>query len=210
MQNNIILYICIIIFIVGFGFFIKQNKYKEGMASNTNYRCPNLLIQNGSMFYLQNTRLKTVPGVNPIVFNNLEEYNDFLKWQRSVGIFCPVLFLQKGYNTQGEEEYKIRPSVTEQQGFLPPTKTIYPQSLLLKDASRDDSPYNKNGYPSFDSHNQDIGRHTVLDNMNDYKNNDLFPLSSDYATNPNWNPELAEKHIAQGYYSNNNVQIYIP
>ena len=37
-------------------------------------RCPNILIQKGTELYLHNSRLANVPGVNPLKFNNLEEY----------------------------------------------------------------------------------------------------------------------------------------
>lgn len=84
-------------------------------------RCPNLLVQKDKNIYLYNTRLKEIPGVNPIQFSNLEEYNEFLDWQKSQGIICPVLYLQKSYNTQGDAEYKIRPSVNDPQGGLPST-----------------------------------------------------------------------------------------
>lgn len=82
-------------------------------------RCPNLLVQKDKNIYLYNTRLKEVPGVNPITFSNLEEYNEFLDWQKSQGIICPVLYLQKSFNAQGNAEYKIRPSVNDPQGGLP-------------------------------------------------------------------------------------------
>jgi len=80
-----------------------------------------MLIQKGAAFYLYNTKLAEVPGVNPVRFNNLEEYVEFLDWQRSQGIRCPVLYLQEVYDSQGKMTYKARPSATEPQGGLPPT-----------------------------------------------------------------------------------------
>ena len=98
---------------------------KEGLQVNhdttknsNKLRCPNLLVQEDKNIYLYNTRLAEVPGVNPIKFNNLEEYNSFLDWQVSQGIQCPVLVLQKSYNAQGNREYKIRPSINDPQGGL--------------------------------------------------------------------------------------------
>jgi hypothetical protein len=46
-------------------------------------------------FYLYNSKVVKVPGVNPVVFNNLEDYVEFIEWQRSQNINCPVLFLQQ-------------------------------------------------------------------------------------------------------------------
>ena len=62
-----------------------------------------------------------MPGINPIEFNNLEEYVEFIEWQRSQGIMCPVLFLQHMNDAQGQDVYKMRPSPTDLQGGLPPS-----------------------------------------------------------------------------------------
>jgi len=68
----------------------------EGLTTiNGNLRCPNLLIQKGPKYYLYNSNVAQVPGVNPIEFNNLEEYTEFLEWQRAFGIRCPVLYVCK-------------------------------------------------------------------------------------------------------------------
>ena len=90
-------------------------KKKKKMTDN----CPDVLIQKGSALFLYNSKRGNVPGVNPIRFENLEEYVEFIDWQRSQGILCPVLFLQHAYNAQGEPVYKARPSPTNLQGGLP-------------------------------------------------------------------------------------------
>jgi hypothetical protein len=84
-------------------------------------RCPNLLIQKGTTLYLHNTNLAPVPGVNPIRFDNLEEYIEFIEWLRGQGIKCPILFLQHSVNAQGESVYNIRPSPTDLRGGLCPS-----------------------------------------------------------------------------------------
>ena len=152
-----------------------NEKYKIETFDNSNKkfnRCPNLLIQKGSKYYLYNSKLAPVPGVNPIQFNNLEEYTEFLEWQKSVGIRCPVLYVQNIYDTQGNRVYKVRPSVTEIQGGLPPTvyNLVIPPSnevnfTPLVDASRDDSPYNDNNYPSYDESSFYVGSLTPLDKI---------------------------------------------
>jgi hypothetical protein len=117
----------IIVFLVGLYFYAKCSdpKYYEGLVNNTKrVRCPNLLIQKGARLYLYNSKLAQVPGVNPVEFNNLEDYTEFLDWQRSQGIRCPVLYLQHTYDTQGNSVYKVRPSVFEPQGGLPPSSSI--------------------------------------------------------------------------------------
>ena len=111
--------IVILLFLAGMYFYCYQPSFIEGLT-NPQTDCPNILIQKDAKFYLYNTKMDEVPGVNPIIFDNLEQYTEFLDWQSKNGIKCPVLFLQKSYNTQGNSEYKIRPSVTEPQGGLPP------------------------------------------------------------------------------------------
>jgi hypothetical protein len=114
----------IIVFLIGLYFYAKcsDTKYHEGLTNNGGkVRCPNLLIQKGSRFYLYNSKIAQVPGVNPVEFDNLEDYTEFLDWQRSQGIRCPVLYLQQSYDAQGNSVYKARPSVSEPQGGLPPS-----------------------------------------------------------------------------------------
>ena len=121
----------IIVFLIGLYFYARSSnpKYNENFANlGGEVRCPNLLIQKGSRIYLYNSKLAQVPGVNPVEFENLEDYTEFLDWQRSHGIRCPVLYLQHTYDAQGNPVYKVRPSVSEPQGGLPPSRHSTPSS----------------------------------------------------------------------------------
>ena len=89
-----------------------------GSGSEAPSRCPNMLIQKGTSLFLYNTKLAPVPGVNPIRFENLEDYVEFMEWMRGQGIKCPILYLQHSLNTQGESIYSIRPGPTNLQGGL--------------------------------------------------------------------------------------------
>ena len=104
-------------------------------------RCPNLLVQKGTTLYLHNTNLATIPGVNPIRFDNLEEYIEFVEWLRGQGVKCPILFLQHSINAQGESVYNIRPSPTDLNGGLCPSGA--PMSSI--DASDPDSENHDDG-----------------------------------------------------------------
>jgi len=127
----------ILVFLIGLYFYAiygdlkyDQPKYsKRNINPSFKPRCPNLLIQKDSKFYLSNSKLAEVPGVNPIQFDNLEEYTEFLDWQRSQGIRCPVLYLQSTYDAQGKQVYKARPSVSEPQAGLPPSNIETPSTL---------------------------------------------------------------------------------
>lgn len=112
----------VIIFLGGLHFYAKYASYEKTS------RCPNILIQIGSKYFLLNSNIERVPGVNPLEFNTLEDYHEFLKWQKTVGIKCPVLFVQKTYDAQGNRVYKMRPSVNDPKGGLPPTTPTYVSS----------------------------------------------------------------------------------
>jgi hypothetical protein len=78
-----------------------------GSGSVPPSHCPNLLIKKDNAYYLYNSKKANVPGVNPIRFNNLEEYTEFARWLKSQGVRCPILQLQQTYDTQGERTYRI-------------------------------------------------------------------------------------------------------
>jgi hypothetical protein len=119
-----------------------------------NEDCPNILIQRDKTFYLYNSKLEKIPGVNPIEFKNLEDYVEYLNWQKEKGIKCPVLYLQKTYDAQSNDVYKIRPSVTELKGGLPTViSPVFGQLLPDVNTQTLNTPYyiNKNKYMLYSS-----------------------------------------------------------
>ena len=189
------------LFLGGMYFYIRYAKNPnmlEGLTTiNGELRCPNLLIQKGPKFYLYNSNIASVPGVNPIEFNNLEEYTEFLEWQRGAGIRCPVLYVQNTYDAQGERVYKVRPSVTELEGGLPPTT---PVPLPLK--------FNESVDPTFDQSNYYVGSISPLDQI---KNSNYNMLYSDNPMDPNWGGEkYTQALVDAGYYKGNEVSINVP
>ena len=213
-KKTIKIVVMILIFLGGLYFYVSyygKTRLLEGLTSNNGeQRCPNLLIQKDSKYYLYTTNLVEVPGVNPIEFNDLEEYTEFLEWQRGAGIRCPVLYVQNTYDAQGNRVYKVRPSVSELEGGLPPTTTV-PLPLKftpLVDATQSDQPYNKNGYPAFDQSSYYVGAITPLDAI---KNSDYNMLYSDNAMDPNWGgADYTQALTDSGYYKANEVNIYVP
>jgi hypothetical protein len=226
-----VIFLLIIVFLIGMYFYAKNGD--EGFTNNDpkTSRCPNLLIQKGSRFYLYNSKLAQVPGVNPVEFDNLEDYTEFLDWQRSQNIRCPVLYLQETYDAQGNRVYKSRPSVSEPQAGLPPSSAApigiasqvtpmtepslepvgedaYPNPTLLVDATRNDPPYNQGSYPAHDQTSYYIGTTTPLDGMNMAA--EAAKKSPD-PMDPNWGgSEYTQGLVDKGYYSDNEVNIYIP
>jgi len=229
------IFLLILVFLIGLYFYAKNGDIgsdNEGFTNNlsTRPRCPNLLIQKGSRFYLYNSKLAQVPGVNPVEFDNLEDYTEFLDWQRSQNIRCPVLFLLETYDAQGNRVYKTRPSVSEPQAGLPPStatpigiasqvtpmmesalepvgEDAYPNPTLLVDATRNDPPYNQGSYPAHDQTSYYIGTTTPLDGM------DMVAESAKISPNPmdpNWGgSEYTQDLVDKGYYKDNEVSIRI-
>ena len=187
-----------------------SSKFVEGMTTGSQKRCPNILMQKGKELFLFNNKLAKVPGVNPIKFNNLEEYTEFVKWQRNQGIRCPVLFLQHSYDAQGESTYTARPSPFDLAGGLPqeiPKGLSNPPENKLVDAGRNDPPYNTGDYPAFDSWNQYIGEEVPLDKM--FHSQDKPGQLSDNAMDSNWGgPLYSEQQVATGKYAENEVRIW--
>ncbi len=134
------------------------------------YTCPNILIKKNNDIYLYNSKLAKVPGVNPIKFDNLDDYVQFVEWQRSQNIDCPVLYLEQTYDTQNNEIYTasgnpyLQDDATINLSILGPNaQGITP----LDNAGYDNPPYNQNEHPAFDRQNQYIGLKTPLDTMYD-------------------------------------------
>jgi hypothetical protein len=228
-------FLFILVFFIGLYFYAKSSdpKYAEGLTNSNsnkkNPRCPDLLIQKDSKFYLYNSKVARVPGVNPVEFDNLEDYTEFLDWQRSQGIRCPVLYLQQTFDAQGNPVYKVRPSVSEPQGGLPPSINMppgiasssgkiimesslgtadapaYPNPTLLVDAGRNDPPYNKNSFPAFDQSSYYIGATTPLDAMNiQQEKQSVSPDPMD----PNWGGvKYTQSLVDKGYYKGNEVSM---
>ena len=209
------------IFLLGMYYYMN---YGDAYLENfENKDCPNLLIQKGSKIYLKNTKKAEIPGVNPIEFNNLEEYVEFTEWQRHQKIQCPVLFLKREYDAQNKEVYKMHPDATEihagiqsvpanintqKRGNISVNKKGQdPYSDLLKDASKDNPSYNQNMYASMDPANQTEGDNTPLDKLFHVQED---TSESDNPMDANWGGTgYTQQAIDSGKYKENEVAIYV-
>lgn len=213
---TLLTYLFVLVFLIGLFFYSKGCK-SEGFTNSDpkGPRCPDLLIQKGIRFYLYNSKLAQVPGVNPVEFENLEDYTEFLDWQRSQNIRCPVLYLQESYDPQGNRVYKSRPSVSEPQAGLPPSsitassqgEPAYPNPTLLVDATRNDPPYNEQSYPAHDQTSYYVGTTTPLDKMNTQQQ---AAKVSPNPMDPNWGgSNYTQSLVDKGYYKENEVAIQV-
>ena len=131
-----------IIFIFLLGLFYYSNYFKiyEGYSNNSdekksssNLKCPNMLIEKDGKILLFNSNIAIKQDVNPIEFNNLEEYSEFIELQKSQNINCPVLYLQYTTDTQNNDLLQIKPSIFENSGGLPTKKSQTLQNKFSND-----------------------------------------------------------------------------
>jgi hypothetical protein len=136
-------FIAIVIFIIGIAFIYNNTSGKcEGFGGDD---CPDLLVQKGEELHLIYSNRAKIPGVNPIKFDNLEEYVEFMKWQRAKGIKCPILYFQQTYDAQNKLGYRMLPDPIEKQAGLSSFKPV-----VVRDGETKQNT-SKQGYTGFDS-----------------------------------------------------------
>lgn len=184
---------------------------KEGLqnATEKTAKCPNVLVRNGNMLLLYNTT--NVHDELPLHFKSLDDYIDHVKEQREKGIDCPILYLQKENDVQGNDVYRVRPSPFMQAGGSQPL-TIdankngtmsYPPPKRIVDSSDDNPPFNANHYPGFDPYGLHVGQFSTLDKVHMSTAKSKF---SDNPMDPNWGGvEFSQKAVDSGKYIENNV-----
>jgi len=182
---------------------------KEPMTVQSDKSCPDMLVKKGNVLMLYNSNEPT-SSTNPIPFFNLDEYINYLEIQKQKGIDCPVLFIQEENNAQGENVYRVRPSPFDQQGGLPSVPDLSKQDIdkinnavKVLDATKNNLPYNKNQYPSFDSHGQHIGEYTQIDAIHDSTSSKKI---SDNPMDFNWaGPTYTKQMVDSGKYVDNEI-----
>jgi hypothetical protein len=186
-----------IVFLLGLYYYTNSSTYTKELFStkSSNDKCPNMLIEKDGKIILFNSNAKIQTNINPVQFDNLEEYAEFVELQKSKNIKCPVLFLQYTTDTQNNDLLQIKQSIFETQGGLPINKSETLQPTLspdyfeknnMQDATLDSTPnssikFNAGMYSGFDQYNQNIGIDTPLDF--------LFTEKTDESRNPidpNW------------------------
>ena len=168
---------------------------REGFDDDNN--CPNLLVKRGNKIMLLNNRKAKIPGVNPIYFDNLEDYTEFTKWQRSQGMYCPVLYFNEVEDAQGNTKYRMMKAIDDPQAGLPSYNEHMAKEVPLYNADTDNPPYNKTDYPGFDPTNQNVGRYTALDKAF-YSNK----KNSANAMDVNWTgSEYSKRAVDSGKYN---------
>jgi hypothetical protein len=247
MYQIIVFIFLIILFFLGLYLYARKDTWTQSSYWTTpfynthslnskpisNGECPNLLIQNGAKFYLYNKNKPEVEGMNPIVFENLEQYVLHIKKQRMLGANCPVLYVQKTMNAQGEDVYKVRACPEDPQGGIPPPP---PQSPSSNCNPNPNSNFPQNAYDQkmyMDNLAQSISNNlsvsqaknvdkleltkSVLStvpkccpsNIDDIKPLEIKGKTADPMTT-NWGgPQFSQQLIDQGYYAGNEVYLRV-
>lgn len=153
---------CLIVsfFILGLLFTLtyKHSDLVEGF--DVNDKCPNLLVKKGKELHLVNTKKAMIPGVNPIKFNDLEEYAEFVKYQKYMNINCPILYYEETYDVQNNKGFRLQNDPLNKKGGLP--------SNISKKYNVTDTknPLDKaNHFSGVENENQNIGIKTKLDDI---------------------------------------------
>ena len=169
---------------------------RDRFQKNDERDCPNLLVRRGNKLMLLNNRKARIPGINPIYFDNLEDYVEFVNWQRSQNIKCPVLYFNEMQDAQGNTRYRMLNDPSDPQAGLSSYHQIMATEVPLYDANMDNPPYNQKNYHGFDSTNQNVGRYTSLDKAF-YSNR-----KSANAMDVNWaGLEYARRMVKKGKYN---------
>jgi hypothetical protein len=202
-----------VVFISGIYFIMKNpiehltNKDSEPTDTTMeDTTCPNLLVQTENGLLLYNTKIAQMEGQNPKLFANMDGYIKYLDEQRKNGIRCPVLYLQKENDTQGNDIYRIRPSPFNPEPGVSDIPMLYSSKNPAPyiDASTESSKYNKNMYYGFDPFNQYEGVYTVIDKIHDSTRVD-GPVSEN-PMDPNWGGVvLTQNAVDSGKYDSNIV-----
>ena len=162
--------------------------------------CPDLLIKQNNKLMLLNTKIPKEDGVNPILFDTLDQYTQYVKNQQDKGYECPVLFFQQENDTQGNDVYRMRETPYFVEGGIPPIQMTLEEPntepIQVKDASRSNTPFNKNMYNGFDPQSLYIGKYTVLDEIH---NSTASEECSANAADTNWcGPYYSNEAIDRG------------
>lgn len=189
-----------------------SNNNNDNNDYNTNNTCPDMLIQNGNFLFLYNSKLPTVNGTNPnpVIFNNLDEYINYHNIQQQNGSNCPLLYVVKENNAQGNDVYRVRPSPFDLQGGLPvegDNSGTVANTVIISGTNIGTGTTNAldktSSYTGFDPYNQGNGIYTNLDKIHDSTENQ--PLS-DNPMDPNWGgKEYTRAVVDNGKYDDYNI-----
>ena len=171
--------------------------------------CPDLLIKQDGVYKLYFSTAAYVPDVNPVVFETLDDYQDYIQAQADAGRTCPPpLFSQQEDDVQGKQVFRFYPSPFSVEGGLPPLPLAVADPAVpvpYLDAAADHPPFNDYGYTGFDPHDLYEGRRTALDDRHEETQNDRHSPSVN-AMDTNWGgADFTNMAIRHGAFDDDQV-----
>ena len=161
--------------------------------------CPNVLIQNGNVLLMYNSQNTSIP---PTIFNSLDDYIIYTKKQKEKGINCPILYLQKENDTQGNDVYRVRPSPFALQGGMQPINagsSPAPSAIVLSPS------FSNEDTTGFDPLGINNGIYTKLDELHD---STAKVALSDNPMDANWGGVgYTQNMVDSGKYIGNTIDL---
>lgn len=180
------------------GLYVNLNYGSHQMKEGFTTRCPDVLVQEGEELILKNTKLAEIPGVNPVRFKNLEDYVEFVEWQHSQNIYCPVHFYKKTFDSQNNAVYKEHPA--------PDVSGKYPAENRPYDTRGGDNKSAESRNPSTLRRDPVMGAPDPL--LNNYVATDAKGVS-DNAMDYNWGgADHEQRSVDEGKYKGSEVIKY--
>lgn len=143
----------------------------------TDPNCPDMLVRRGNVMMLYHS---TNPNIPPKSFHSVQEYVSYLESMKDKK--CPVLFLQEEIDAQGQQVFRVRPTLDGTLNGLPQSTTLVPGSVVnmiyppptpssvinsnrfIVPTAQDDGVHGST-YQEYDPHGQHVGQFTKLDAM---------------------------------------------
>ena len=171
------------------------------LSSHKHYsdsNCYDLLIKKENKIYLYNSTAAYVPGVNPIVFNNLNDYTQYMEWEKANGVKCPILTLEHTIDAQNNSKFNLMPKKISDPNEIA-TFNGFNSSPAGKDIGA--KPQNKR-VKKFNA----LANYYLSHSDTEYKNTTLGGKQTANAMDTNWGgTEFSRKMVDDGHYTKHSV-----
>jgi hypothetical protein len=194
--KQLFLLFLLIVFILGCVFYVQlMGQLKENFENNNvgnsqnplniSEDCPNQLIDNGEEILLYNTK-KPLGDKNPMHFVNMEHYLAFINAQRQdePDFKCPVLYLRKVFDAQGNLEYRVQTGPNDIHQGIPFGSLLDTGETSKYNEQKPKITFNHDEIAPFDYSSQDVGVWTDKDQVH-YSTEKTTHISNN-ADDPNW------------------------
>ena len=138
------------------------------LMEGTNEFCHDLIEERNNKIYIYNSKSEVIPGINPLVFETMDDYKKHMAWKEKNGSSCPVLYIKRKYTTQNKLGYQLKqdPSSEDVYTLPPEDNTQHHKDNGDKDYKRNlynSDLVNNTDFPGFDPTDQDIGKKNPID-----------------------------------------------